>query len=99
MAVALEVADSGARMVVVGDADLATNAALYAYANREFLIRSVRWLAGVEERLEVEPRRLRSSRIEMSVADFRTLFRLGVLLLPEAILIVGFGVWWWRRGL
>jgi hypothetical protein len=100
VAVAMDGSDAGAgRIVVVGDADLATNAGLYVGANREFVLRTIRWLAGLGDRIDLGPRRMRSSRIELSVTRYRTLFRLGVLLVPEAILIVGLGVWWWRRGL
>ena len=94
------VAESGrARLVVVGDSDLARNANLGAYGNREFLLNAVSWLAGSEELIAERPRGLRPSRLDMTTADFRTLFRLGVLLLPEAILIVGLAIWWRRRSL
>jgi len=45
------------------------------------------------------PRGLRPSRLDMTEADYRTLFRLGVLLVPEALLILGLGIWWRRHTL
>ena len=89
----------GSRLVVIGDSDLAINANLDAYYNREFLLNSVEWLAGRDELIAEGPRGLRPSRLNMTEADYRTLFRLGVLLLPESLLILGLGIWWRRRSL
>ncbi len=89
----------GSRLVVVGDADFAINANLDAYFNREFLLNALEWLAGRDELIAEGPRSLRPSRLNMTEADYRTLFRLGVLLLPESFLILGLGIWWRRRSL
>jgi ABC-type uncharacterized transport system involved in gliding motility auxiliary subunit len=99
VAVAAGAGDDGARLVVVGDSDLATNENLGAFFNREFLLNAAQWLTGNEELIAERPRGLRPSRIDMTEGDFANLFRLGVLLLPEALLIVGLGVWWRRRSL
>lgn len=88
-----------ARLVVIGDSDLARNGHLGDYFNAEFLLDAVQWLAGREDLVAERPKGFRPSRLDMSEADYRTLFRLGVLFLPEAILIVGLGVWWRRRSL
>jgi ABC-type uncharacterized transport system involved in gliding motility auxiliary subunit len=88
-----------ARWVVVGDSQLARNAGIGAYFNREFLLNAVEWLVGQEQLIGEEPRGLRPSRLDMSRADFRNLFRLSVLLLPEVLVILGLAVWWWRRSL
>jgi ABC-type uncharacterized transport system involved in gliding motility auxiliary subunit len=103
VAVAARVSPSGdapeTRWVVVGDSQLARNAGIGAYFNREFLVNVVEWLVGNEELIGEEPRGIRPSRLEMSRADFRNLFRLSVLLLPEVLVILGIAVWWWRRSL
>ncbi len=87
------------RLVVVGDSDFVRNANLGAYFNREFVLNAVQWLSGSEDLIAEAPRGLRASRLDMSEADYRNLFRLSVLLLPEALLIVGIAVWWRRRTL
>lgn len=87
------------RLVVLGDADLARNANLDTFFNREFLLNAVQWLAGEDELIAERPRGLRPSRLEMTDVEMWRLFRLSVLLLPEALLIVGLGIWWRRRTL
>ncbi len=97
--VAVAVSAKSARLVVLGDADLARNANLDTYFNREFLLNAVQWLAGDDALIAERPRGLRPSRLEMTDVEMRRLFRFSVLLLPEALLIVGLGIWWRRRTL
>jgi hypothetical protein len=85
--------------VTIGDSDLAVNQSLGAFFNREFLLNAVQWLVGNEELIAERPRGLRPSRLMMTTDDLTNLFRLGVLFLPETLLIVGLGVWWRRRSL
>jgi ABC-type uncharacterized transport system involved in gliding motility auxiliary subunit len=94
-------AEGGAasRVVVIGDSELAVNANLDAYFNRDFLLNATEWLAGRDELIGEAPRGLRPSRLEMTQDSYRDLFRMGVLFLPECILVCGLGVWWWRRSL
>ena len=87
------------RLLALGDSGLAENANLDVYFNREFLLNAVQWLVGGEALIGERPRGLRPSRLDMTVADIRGLFRLGVLLLPETLLIVGLAIWWRRRSL
>ena len=97
--VAVAVQAKSARLATLGDADLARNANLDAYFNREFLLNAVQWLAGEDELIAERPRGLRPSRLEMTDLEMWRLFRFSVLLLPEALLIVGLGIWWRRRSL
>jgi ABC-type uncharacterized transport system involved in gliding motility auxiliary subunit len=85
------------RLVVIGDSDLATNAHLAEFFNKEFLLNAVAWLRGQEDLIAERPRGFRPSRLDMTEADYRNLFRFSVLLFPEALLIVGLAVWWRRR--
>ncbi len=87
----------GSRVVVIGDSDLATNAHLQEFFNREFLLNVVSWLAGQDDLIAERPRGFRASRLDLTEADYRALFRFGVLLFPEALLIAGLAVWWRRR--
>jgi len=88
-----------ARWVVIGDSQIARNVGIGAYFNREFLLNAVEWLVGNEPLVGKGPRGLRPSRLDMTRADYRNLFRFSVLLLPEILVILGLGVWWWRRSL
>jgi len=88
-----------ARIVVVGDSDFVSNAHVEDFFNKEFLLNAIAWLSGQEELIAERPKGFRASRLDMTEADYRTLFRFGVLLFPEALLIVGLAVWWRRRTL
>jgi len=99
ISVAVAATAGKARLLVMGDADLAGNENLSAFFNREFLLNAVQWLVGDEQLIAERPKGLRPSRLDMTQEDFSTLFRLGVLLLPEGLLILGLGVWWRRRSL
>lgn len=70
-----------------------------SYFNREFLVNLAQWLTGAEELIAEPPRGLRASRLDLTEADTRNLFRFCVLLLPEVLLIVGLAVGWRRRAL
>lgn len=88
---------SATRIVVIGDSDLASNAHLHDFFNKEFLLNAIAWLGGQEDLIAERPKGFRPSRLDMTEADYRALFRLGVLLFPEALLIAGLAVWWRRR--
>lgn len=88
-----------ARILLVGDADWVSNANLGNFFNREFLINALHWLAGSEDLIVGPPKGLRASRLDMTVADQRNLFRFGVLLLPEVLLIGGLVAWLRRKAL
>jgi ABC-type uncharacterized transport system involved in gliding motility auxiliary subunit len=88
-----------ARWVVIGDSQIARNVGIGAYFNREFLLNAVEWLVGNEPFIGEGPRSLRPSRLDMTRADYRNLFRFSVLLVPEILVILGLSVWWWRRSL
>jgi hypothetical protein len=88
-----------ARIVLLGDADWAVNGNLGAFFNREFLVNAVHWLMGSEDLIVGPPKTLRASRLDLTTADQRNLFRFGVLLLPEVLLIGGIVAWLRRKSL
>jgi len=96
-------ADAGAaekkagRLVVFGDSDFASNEYLDAVRNRDLFVNSINWLAGEVESITVRPNVSRASTFQMSQDQFRFLQYLSLLVVPEAIAIVGVFVWWSRR--
>jgi len=87
------------RIVLTGDADWVANGNLGAFFNREFLLNAVHWLMGSEDLIVGPPKTLRASRLDLTTADRRNLFRFGVLLLPEVLLIGGIVAWLRRKSL
>lgn len=88
-----------ARLVVVGDSDWVVNGNLDAFFNREFFVNALHWLTGSEDLIVGPAKALRASRLDMTTADQRNLFRFGVLLLPEVLLIGGIVAWLRRKSL
>jgi ABC-type uncharacterized transport system involved in gliding motility auxiliary subunit len=86
-----------ARLVIFGSTQFAENQFIREFFNRDFLINSTDWLAGVEAQISIRPRELRASRFRLTVSQFSVVFVLSVLLLPELLLIIGVAVWWERR--
>jgi ABC-type uncharacterized transport system involved in gliding motility auxiliary subunit len=85
------------RLVVFGDSDFATNEFLDALHNRDLFLNSINWLAGEVESITVRPNVSRASTFEMSQDQFRFLQYLSLLVVPEAIAVIGVLVWWSRR--
>jgi ABC-type uncharacterized transport system involved in gliding motility auxiliary subunit len=86
-----------ARLVVLGDTDIANNQYLGNFFNRDFVMNCVDWLAGESNSITIRPRELRASRFNLTLEEFDVVFVLSVLLLPELLLIIGFAVWSERR--
>jgi ABC-type uncharacterized transport system involved in gliding motility auxiliary subunit len=94
---ALKLGTGEARLVVLGDTDVANNQYIGNFFNRDFIMNCVDWLAGESNSITIRPGALRASRFNLTVQEFDVVFVLSVLLLPELLLIIGFAVWWERR--
>lgn len=90
-------APEAGRLVVFGDSDFASNAAIDAYRNRDLFVNSVNWLIGDVESIAIRPARSRASRLALSAEQFTTIRSLSLFVLPELIAVVGVWVWWSRR--
>ncbi len=77
------------RLVVVGDSDFAANALLGQQANRDFLLRSVAWLAGEEEATIVNVTPHENRRIELTQRTRAWMYLINVGLLPLIPLVAG----------
>ena len=95
-----EAADSeeeGARLVVVGDSDFATNEFIADYQNRDLFVNAVNWLVDASERISVRPPISRASRFRLSADQFMRIQYLSLFVLPETIAVLGVLAWWSRR--
>jgi len=86
-----------ARLVVLGDTDIANNQYMEQFFNRDFLMNSMDWLAGQPNGITLRPKTLRASRFNLTIQEFDVVFVLSVLLIPELLLLIGLTVWWQRR--
>lgn len=85
------------RLVVVGDADFASNEFLDAGRNRDLFLNATNWLIGDVEAISIRPKHSRASRFQLTAAQFRTIRTASLFVLPEAIAVLGVFTWWTRR--
>jgi hypothetical protein len=85
------------RLVVFGDADFASNAAIDAYRNRDLFVNSVNWLLGDVEAIAIRPNQSRASRLTLSTEQLSTIRYVALFVLPQTIALVGVLAWWSRR--
>lgn len=90
-------ADSGAegpgareaRLVVIGDSDVATNTNMGLQGNGDFILNALGWLAEEEDLVAIRPREGKNEPIVLSASQGRMLFYIPVVGLPLATLIIG----------
>lgn len=87
------------RLVVIGDADFATNSAVRSAGNGDLFQNVVSWLAEEEDLISIRSQEAKTSTLLLSNAQHRFNFYSSVIILPLAILTVGLTVWRRRRRL
>jgi len=98
MAVAVERRADGGRAVLLGSASELDDAHLdSAPGNRDFGLNVVDWLTSREQLISIAPRPFELNRVDLSPAEFRTLFLYVVAGIPALALLAGIAVFWARR--
>ena len=85
------------RLVVFGDSDFATNEYIENYRNRDLFLNAVNWLVGDDDAIAIRPNLSRASRFDFSTEDYVAIQYFSLLVLPQAIALMGVLVWWGRR--
>ena len=86
-----------ARLVVVGDANFASNEFIDAGRNRDLFLNAANWLIGDVAAISVRPNQTRASRFQLTKEQFLTIRSTALFLLPEVIAVLGVFTWWSRR--
>jgi len=86
-----------ARVVLVGDADFATNAYFGTLGNGDLFLAAVRWLSEQDEIVSLRPRVVTDRPVIIRKQQGRALMVLSIVLLPLGVLAWGTAVWWRRR--
>jgi ABC-type uncharacterized transport system involved in gliding motility auxiliary subunit len=76
------------RLVVVGDADFASNILLQQSGDQDFLMNSVNWLAEEEALISIRARSASRELLNLTAADQTTILLLTVVLMPGAMLLL-----------
>jgi ABC-type uncharacterized transport system involved in gliding motility auxiliary subunit len=89
--------EKGARIVVIGDSDFASNQLLREFRNRDLFVNAVNWLLGDVEAISVRPGQPRASRLQLTSEQFLEIRYLALFVMPELIAVLGVIAWWQRR--
>lgn len=85
-----------ARLVVVADADFASNRFIDELGNRQLFVSAVKWLAETEDVASIPQKSPRLGRMILTSLDLNVIKFVSIVLFPLMPLMVG-GVVWWRR--
>ena len=86
-----------ARVVVVGDADFATNAQITVPGHLNFLMNTLAWMNESEELIAIRPTGVESAPLILSGAQRRAAAWVAIMLLPQLVAAAGAAVYFWRR--
>jgi ABC-type uncharacterized transport system involved in gliding motility auxiliary subunit len=85
------------RMVVVGDSDFASNAALNIQGNRDLALNMVNWLAQQENLIAIRPHDPEDRRVTLTEDQTQRIIWITLVIIPGLLLATGVRVWWKRR--
>jgi hypothetical protein len=85
------------RLMVVGDADFASNSFFPYLANADIVLAGVSWLLHEDRLPTLKPPVEVLPQVTLTNAQVRWIFILTVILLAGAVALAGVGVWLWRR--
>lgn len=85
------------RLVLIGDSDFASNEYAGSLGNGLLFLNAVNWLAEEESLIAIGPKTTQPRTLFLSRVQANTIFFVGVILIPLALLVAGVVVWWRRR--
>jgi ABC-type uncharacterized transport system involved in gliding motility auxiliary subunit len=85
------------RIVVVGDADFATNSFFHIMGNGKLFLNAVNYLAARDNLIGVEPRSRDLPRVQLTNRQMKATFFISLLLIPGLLAAIGAAVWWKQR--
>ena len=87
------------RIVVIGDADFASDDVLNSVANVgnvDLFMNAVNWLATEEELISIRPKEPEQREVILTAPQARAIIYSNILFVPLLVLAAG-GIVWWRR--
>ncbi len=89
--------NSEGRFVVLGSSTWAANGYLPFNGNRDLALNAMNWLSSDEDLISIRPKEPEDRRITMTKTQMTWVRNTSQFLLPLAVVLVGFSVWWRRR--
>jgi len=87
------------RLMVVGDADFASNQYINFSGNGDFFLNTSSWLTEEKTLISIRPRNRKDTPIELTRSGGTVLFFLGMVVIPGCVALAGLRNWWRRRKL
>jgi ABC-type uncharacterized transport system involved in gliding motility auxiliary subunit len=85
------------RVVVFGDSDFATTAALGLPGNRDLFMNTIGWLSQQENLISIRPKEPDDRRVTMTAVQQNNVTILSLILIPGFVFGAGVYSWWRRR--
>jgi hypothetical protein len=85
------------RVVVIGDADFASNQLFGFQGNRDFFLNAIAWLSEDTDLISIRPKQPDDQRMFLSRSQRVNVTLLALLILPGLWIVLGIIVWWRRR--
>ncbi|MFH1612752.1 MAG: GldG family protein, partial [bacterium] len=85
------------RIVIIGDADFASNRCIGIWCNLDVFMNSINWLSEEEALISIRAKDLTIKKVEFSNRQQKNIFYSCVIILPFLIILGGTIVWWRRR--
>jgi ABC-type uncharacterized transport system involved in gliding motility auxiliary subunit len=87
----------GARLVVIGDSDFATNQWVGLQRNGDLFYNTINWLSEEEALISIRPKSPENRRVNLTEAQQKGLMWFSLALLPGVVILSGVYIWWKRR--
>ena len=97
------VKDKEQRIIISGDADCISNTELtlsregYRSGNFNLIIESFRWLSGGEFPIDIRRPHCTDNKLSIGVKDIGTMKTIFIIIIPATLLLIGVGIWFFRR--
>jgi ABC-type uncharacterized transport system involved in gliding motility auxiliary subunit len=98
LAMVAEDPQTGARLVVFGDSDFASNAFFFDLGNGDLLLNSIDWASGEEQLISLTPKQTTTRYVlPPTVQVTGMIFLTTIILIPGIVIVLGVSTWWRRR--
>ena len=102
-ALSRQLKDKEQRIIISGDADCISNTELtlsregYRSGNFNLIIESFRWLSGGEFPIDIRRPHCTDNKLSIRVKDIGTMKTIFIIIIPAILLLIGVGIWFFRR--
>jgi hypothetical protein len=89
----------GGKVMVVGDADFATNQLVYNGLNQDLLLNTIAWMVGEDAQISIRSNEASRGKLEMTPIGLILVWLTSILFVPGAMVMGAVATWLYRRKL